>query len=497
MEILCTRPHCGNQNQFNDLDDPLRLKTTQQKYCTTCGMHLILGGRYLVEKLLGQGGFGTAYLARDRFTPKMRQCVVKQFQPVGNLDDQQLALAQGLFEREAHVLEDIGNRHRQIPDLYAYFPLIVPKPNGSGDEQFFYLVQEYIDGQDLEQELEAKGAFTEAEITEILLSMLPVLEFVHTEGSIHRDIKPSNIMRRQDGRLYLLDFGAVKQVTVAPTQGSSRSTGIYSPGYAPPEQMRGAQVFPATDLYALAVTCAVLLTNEAPDVLFDAFSNTWQWEKYTTVSPLLTTILNQMLEASPGDRPISAQAVLDHLQPSPPPTPVTSTPTPSAQTHIQTAPNAAPPTPRRSPPTPQQPAQSANNASAPTVYPAVAQTPSQPSHNNPQSNNQGSIIPSLFSAAFIGGEGVLLYFAVVGLIGGNLGIGLWGAAMGGLIFATIRKHLPLGMMPVLAIASAGLGLSFANIAFVSVLFFAVMAGAGVTFAFILFTVIYKIFSAVL
>lgn len=112
MEILCTRPGCHHpQNHFSDLDDPTHLKTAQQKYCTSCGMHLILGGRYLPQKLLGQGGFGTAFLARDRYTPTMRLCVVKQFQPMGNLDDQQLAMAQELFEREAHVLERIGNRH--------------------------------------------------------------------------------------------------------------------------------------------------------------------------------------------------------------------------------------------------------------------------------------------------------------------------------------------------------------------------------------------------
>ena len=127
MEILCTRTGCPRPvNSFADLDDSNILKTVQQKFCTSCGMPLILIGRYLPVKLLGKGGFGAAFLARDRYTPAMRQCVVKQFQPAGDLTPQQMQIAQGLFEREAVVLEELGNRHPQIPDLFAFFPLEVP-----------------------------------------------------------------------------------------------------------------------------------------------------------------------------------------------------------------------------------------------------------------------------------------------------------------------------------------------------------------------------------
>src|SRR4028118_173032 len=214
MEIYCTRPACPRpQNFFADLDDRETLKTTQQKYCTACGMPLILVGRYIPSKLLGQGGFGAAFLARDRYTPTLRQCVVKQFQPSGDLNPQQLKIAQDLFEREAETLEELGSAHPQIPNLFAFFPLITPSIQFGKEDQFFYLVQEFIDGEDLEQELQRNGPFSEAQALEVLQEILNVLKFVHENGSIHRDIKPSNIMRDKKGRLYLLDFGPVRRET--------------------------------------------------------------------------------------------------------------------------------------------------------------------------------------------------------------------------------------------------------------------------------------------
>ncbi len=149
MEIYCTRPGCPRpQNFFADLDNRATLQTTQQRYCTSCGMPLILLNRYIPSRLLGRGGFGAAFLARDRYTPAMRQCVVKQFQPSGNLNPQQLRTAQELFEREAEVLEQLGSTHPQIPDLYASFSLTTPSMMPGKEDQFFYLVQEFIDGQD-------------------------------------------------------------------------------------------------------------------------------------------------------------------------------------------------------------------------------------------------------------------------------------------------------------------------------------------------------------
>jgi serine/threonine protein kinase len=256
MEVYCTRPACPRPvNSFADLDNNATLKTVQQKFCTSCGMPLILVGRYLPIRLLGRGGFGAAFLARDRYTPAMRQCVVKQFLPAGDLSPDQLQIAQELFEREGEVLEVLGNKHPQIPDLLAFFQLDVPSRDSNKPDRFFYLAQEFIDGQNMEEELEQAGQFSEAKVLELLTEILNVLDYVHANGSIHRDIKPSNIMRSRNGRLYLLDFGAVKQVTsggAAGKRGGRASTGIYSMGFAPPEQMAGDVVYPATDLYALA-----------------------------------------------------------------------------------------------------------------------------------------------------------------------------------------------------------------------------------------------------
>ncbi len=315
MEIYCTRPRCSRpQNHFIDLDDNATLRTAQQKYCSACGMPLILAGRYLPIKLLGRGGFGAAFLSRDRYTPGMRQCVVKQFLPAGNLSSTQLKLAQDLFEREAVVLEEIGSQHDQIPNLFAFFPIIVPGLKANEQEQFFYLVQEYIDGDNLEEELARKGKFSESEVLFLLHSILPVLQFVHDKGIIHRDIKPSNIMRHRNGKLFLLDFGAVKQVTNSPSGSSNSSTGIYSLGFAPPEQMSGGKVFPSTDLYALAVTAVLLLTGQK-DVteLFDAYSNQLQWQNKVSVSSHLAQILDKMLQSAPNQRFQSAQDVLQAI----------------------------------------------------------------------------------------------------------------------------------------------------------------------------------------
>lgn len=489
MEVYCTRPGCPRPlNHFTDLDDKATLQTVQQKFCTTCGMPLILVGRYLPQNLLGRGGFGSAFFGRDRYTLGMRQCVVKQFQPAGELSPQQLQIAQNLFEREGEVLEELGT-HPQIPDLLAFFPLDVPNNHGI-PTRFFYLVQEFIDGKNLEQELTAKGKFTEDEILEVLRETLKVLQYVHDSGSIHRDIKPSNIMRHRNGRLYLIDFGAVKQKVAQGVGAASpgKSTGIYTQWYAAPEQMRGNAVYPSSDLYSLAVTCIGLLTGKEPEELFDSYNNTWSWRQYTQVNDRLEAVLNRMLQANPGDRFASANDVLAALSTPSPPPPVTASPT---QIPISTPPPVTTP-PVTTPPvttTPPPPV----IISPPPISPPP-QSPARPAF---------STLELLSNAAFTGFEGGLLGIAVLSVLGTTfISSGFWLVLVAVLVFLQKRRTIEgkdfliisaitLGIIWIVPALSRVAGNSMAAIVV------AVMAGLVAIAVMAVFQIIYRLLSRLL
>lgn len=432
MEIICTRPSCNTpRNFFSDLDDEAKIRTVRQKFCTNCGMPLLLADRYIPSKLIGQGGFGAAFLARDRYKPKMPLCVVKQFLPSGDLDAHELAKAQDLFQREAVVLEDLGQKHPQIPQLYAFFTPMVRNAKGTGEEQYFYLAQEFIDGQDLEAELATKGQFSEVEVTEILVEILKILKFVHDNHTIHRDIKPSNIMRNKEGLLYLLDFGAVKQVAIS--GGNNRkSTGIYSQGFAPPEQMSGSQIYPSTDIYALAVTCITLLTGKPTEELYDSFHHTWQWRNFAPqTSDRLAAILDRMLRSTPAERFQTATEALAALETKTPPSPPTSiSPTPTQST------------------------------TKTIVKPAKPNSPQPKKTYRPNF----SLLEVLGSAAFTGFEGALLYVGLTSLLSvSGVSLGILGMILGGLIFALYRRAIEKIDLIILA------GITAAIVAFIPTL----------------------------
>ncbi len=408
MQISCTRPSCTQpDNSFADLDDSATLKTVQQKYCITCGMPLILDNRYLPLKLLGRGGFGAAFLARDRRTPTRRLCAVKQLQPPANLNLPQLEWVKKSFEREAEVLERLGS-HPQIPELYAFFEQPAPGQQSNQPQDFFSLVQEYIDGLNLFEEMEGKGHFSEASVEEVLKEILKIMHFVHDSGSIHRDIKPSNIMRhRQNGRLYLLDFGAVKQVTAGVSLQSSMVLG--TPGFAPPEQMARRQIYPSTDLYSLAVTCLYLLTGKQPAELYDSYNDRWNWRGHTQISERLGNILDRMLLPVPSQRFQEAVEVLEALDRLP-------------DTAVSPPPPAPPPAPPTALPT------------APTTAPAPAPTAAPPQPLPLFS----PVLELLVGAAFTGFEGGLLLIALGSLLPPGISLGLCGMILGGLVYAQYR-----------------------------------------------------------
>jgi serine/threonine-protein kinase len=415
-------------------------------------MPLILGGRYLPERLLGQGGFGAAFLAVDRYSPKKAKCVLKQFQPSGNLSPQALEKAKNLFFQEAHVLEDLGREHPQIPDLYAFFPLTVKNQLTGKEEQFFYLAQEYIDGKNLEEILQQQQKpFQESEVKNILKELLLILKFIHENGSIHRDIKPSNIMRSQNGRLYLLDFGAVKQATNNPSNTQEKSTTIYSAGFAPPEQQLGNQVSAATDLYALAATCVMLLTNRDPDELYDPQKQVWNWQNYApNISADLARVFNKMLLANPLDRFQSCGEVLTALN-TPPPSP----PSPPAS------------------PIPQ----------SPPASPVIRKT------------SRFSLGETFANAAFTGFEGTLLVIALNSLVP-SVGIVIAFMILGGLVLALFKKVIEGKDLPIIAAITLTLlfflsrlqgSLNFPEIAII-----AVMAAIGAIAITAFFRLIYQI-----
>src|SRR5919199_4866703 len=214
-----------------------------------------LGGRYRIISELGAGGFGQTFLAQDLHLPDHPQCVVKQLKPQVS-DAESFETARRLFDIEARVLYRLGD-HDQIPRLLAHFE----------ENQEFYLAQELIDGEPLTQEAKGGHRWTESQVIAFLQDLLHVLAFVHEQNVIHRDLKPSNLIRRRrDGRIVLIDFGAVKQVstqTIDPQTGHTKTISIGTHGYTPKEQLGGNPRF-SSDIYAAGIIAIQALTGIHP-----------------------------------------------------------------------------------------------------------------------------------------------------------------------------------------------------------------------------------------
>ena len=325
-------------------------------FCQTCGSKLLLRKRYRVLKLLGQGGFGKTFLAINEAKPSQPYCVIKQFFPQAQ-GTNSVHKAVELFEQEAQRLHELG-RHPQIPKFLAYFT----------QDNRQYLVQEFIDGQNLAEILHSEGAFSEQQIRGLLNSLLPVLDFIHTHNVIHRDIKPENIICRtppsppyqgearacfqtspsdldppksplkrgtltefspllkggwggspglktdpRGGQLVLVDFGAAKFANG--TAFALTGTVIGSARYAAPEQARGKALL-TSDIYSLGVTCIHLLTDVDPFDLYSDSEDTWVWRDYLHNNPVsqhLGQVLDKMLERATSRRYQSAAEILKDL----------------------------------------------------------------------------------------------------------------------------------------------------------------------------------------
>src|SRR5919202_391804 len=273
------------------------------KLCQGCGFNLLLQERYRAIELMAQGGFSRTFLVVDHGQTPSLHCVLKQFW-TKNLTPDALKKATTLFQQEALLLEELG-KHPQIPTLLSHFE----------QNQYFYLVQEFIDGTNLARVVEEEGTLSEAQIWQLLDDLLPVLKFIHDHQVIHRDIKPENIIRRtppaslgkgeEQGKAFtlgrtgsqivLVDLGSAKLMTGI--EALKTGTRIGSPEYVAPEQAKGKAVF-ASDLYSLGVSCIYLLTGIPPFDLFDVVNDCWAWRDYLTqdVSPNLAQILDKLLQ---------------------------------------------------------------------------------------------------------------------------------------------------------------------------------------------------------
>ncbi|PNK04323.1 serine/threonine protein kinase, partial [Cylindrospermopsis raciborskii S07] len=216
-------------------------------------------------------------------------------------------LIENLFQKEAAVLEELGNHCSQIPQLYSYF----------SEEGEFYLVQEYIEGKNLSQ----VGQIKPEHATVILSSLLNTLKYVHSKNIIHRDIKPENIILRDSDRLpVLIDFGAVKETMGVVTLGSGSTVSsvvVGTRGFMAPEQTAGRPVF-STDLYALGLTIIYALTQRLPiEFSISQLTGEIDWTSYVpNLDPKLVQVLNKSIKIDLGSRYLTAEAMYSDLHTS-------------------------------------------------------------------------------------------------------------------------------------------------------------------------------------
>jgi serine/threonine protein kinase len=259
-----------------------------------------LRNRFEIVKHLGSGGSGDTYLAVDLDLPGQPHCVVKHFHPK-DPNPAILPIAKSLFDREAEVLYQLGNDHDQIPRLFAHF-------HEDGD---FYLVQEFIDGHALTQEILPGQRLSENAVLNLLKEILEVLVFVHQHNIIHRDIKPQNLMRRySDQKIVLIDFGSIKKIGAL---GAGLTISVGTPGYMPSEQAKGKPKL-CSDIYAVGMIGIQALTGIIPEQLQED-PNTGEviWRDQASVSDALADILDTMIRDRFSQRYHSAAEALQAL----------------------------------------------------------------------------------------------------------------------------------------------------------------------------------------
>lgn len=267
-----------------------------------------IGKRYRIIEFIGSGAFGTTYLAVDTRRPGNPTCVVKQLLPTPKMG-KNLKNARMRFSREAKILEKLG-KHPNIPQLFAYFE----------ENKQLYLVEEYIPGYPLTSELTLGCKLSEVTTINLIKEILEILAFIHANGVIHRDIKPSNIIRRQsDGKLFLIDFGAVKEINQNNLSSQTITMATGTPAYMPIEQFQGNPK-PNSDIYAVGMIAIQALTGVHPKELpmiknlDHVNSGSFYWKELVKVSPEFIKIIDKMVADDYHVRYQSAREVLADLQ---------------------------------------------------------------------------------------------------------------------------------------------------------------------------------------
>ena len=289
---LCINPQC---QKIENSDTNL--------FCHSCGSELLIDGRYRVQRLLGQGGFGLTYEILDLHSqPKVLKILTDNHPKYVEL-----------FQQEARVLETMN--HPGIPklDLDGYFTYYLQ----NNPEPLHCIAMEKVEGLNLEEYLFKRGnkPIAHKRALRWLAELALILERVHDLNFFHRDIKPSNIMLKANGCLVLIDFGTAREIseTYIQKQSSGEITGVISSGYTPVEQMRGKAV-KQSDFYALGNTMIYLLTALNPLEFYNAAKDKIEWSTAVDNIPIqFVRLIDSMTSSFSGDRPANARDIFQEI----------------------------------------------------------------------------------------------------------------------------------------------------------------------------------------